>query len=436
MDCLSRYPGARPFEKEEKNIFFGRDSDSQRLFELIRIEKTVLLYSKSGMGKTSLINAGLIPLFEKNNYNYFKIRLGLFSGDINTNIKDKIIGSLQTKAQSNVLNDYPQLNKDTISYWLKSIQINDPDKINVLIFDQFEEFFSYPTEQILEFKEEISRILFFNTTNQIRENILEKLEYDDKVAYAKDFLSLSSAIKIRIIFSIRSELLSKINLLTDYLPNLQRIFYELKPLEYDKAKMAIILPSKADGNFISPKFEFTAEALDKILTMLADNYEHTIESFQLQLVCQFAEGIAQKSVEQKVITSDDLGDIKNIYQNFYINIIEGIKTDTEDEKLRLMMLLEEEFIYEPEERRVLVLKGKILSKISESTLQALERTHLVRSEPFQDTFTYELSHDSLVVPILKVYYKRLEIEKRNEYEKKRNEDFGKLSMTIWSKRFR
>jgi hypothetical protein len=97
----------------------------------------------------------------------------------------------------------------------------------------------------------------------------------------------------------------------------------------------------------------------------------------------------------------------------------GLPTESEEEKIDLRILLEEQFIYEPEQRRLQVLKGIILKHISERTLLALERTHLIRSEPYQDSFTYELSHDTLVEPILKSYRIRKAAEEQKENEKRR-----------------
>ena len=58
---MKRYPGVSPFTAEQQNIFFGRDNDIDKLSKLISLRKQVLLYSKSGIGKTSLLNAGVLP---------------------------------------------------------------------------------------------------------------------------------------------------------------------------------------------------------------------------------------------------------------------------------------------------------------------------------------------------------------------------------------
>ena len=72
LDLSSPYPGPRPFprpekrdgEELEKQVFFGRDSERQDLYDLLIAERIVVLYSPSGAGKTSLVQAALIPDLE------------------------------------------------------------------------------------------------------------------------------------------------------------------------------------------------------------------------------------------------------------------------------------------------------------------------------------------------------------------------------------
>lgn len=58
-----RFPGINPFQTEEQDRFFGRDDDIRELHALIALEKVVVLFGKSGHGKSSLLNAGIVPRF-------------------------------------------------------------------------------------------------------------------------------------------------------------------------------------------------------------------------------------------------------------------------------------------------------------------------------------------------------------------------------------
>lgn len=68
-----RYPGPRSFENNESHIFKGRSKEIEELSNYIRLEQIVVLFSKSGLGKSSLLNAGVGPKLP--NYGYQPIRI-------------------------------------------------------------------------------------------------------------------------------------------------------------------------------------------------------------------------------------------------------------------------------------------------------------------------------------------------------------------------
>ena len=61
------YIGPRPFQREEKRLFFGREKIADELLSRITDNKIVIFYAQSGAGKTSLINAYLMDLLEHKN---------------------------------------------------------------------------------------------------------------------------------------------------------------------------------------------------------------------------------------------------------------------------------------------------------------------------------------------------------------------------------
>ncbi|HBL30162.1 MAG TPA: hypothetical protein DD490_25280 [Acidobacteria bacterium] len=55
------YPGLRPFEPHEAEIFFGREAHTDRLLEILQRERFLAVLGPSGAGKSSLVRAGLLP---------------------------------------------------------------------------------------------------------------------------------------------------------------------------------------------------------------------------------------------------------------------------------------------------------------------------------------------------------------------------------------
>jgi tetratricopeptide (TPR) repeat protein len=58
------YPGTRPFQRHESGWFFGRDRDADAIAELWRTNNLTIVVGPTGSGKTSLLQAGLMPLVE------------------------------------------------------------------------------------------------------------------------------------------------------------------------------------------------------------------------------------------------------------------------------------------------------------------------------------------------------------------------------------
>jgi hypothetical protein len=62
-DHRNRYPGAQPFSDDDfsRKVFFGRESAAQVLTDKILANRMVIVYARSGLGKTSLLQAGVAP---------------------------------------------------------------------------------------------------------------------------------------------------------------------------------------------------------------------------------------------------------------------------------------------------------------------------------------------------------------------------------------
>ena len=55
------YPGLRPYREDEQNSFFGRDIDSKVLIDKILVHRLTLLFAATGVGKSSLLQAAVLP---------------------------------------------------------------------------------------------------------------------------------------------------------------------------------------------------------------------------------------------------------------------------------------------------------------------------------------------------------------------------------------
>ena len=61
----SPYKGLRAFEKQDRDLFFGRDSAVRQVMDGVAASALVPVVGASGIGKSSLVQAGLLPCLEK-----------------------------------------------------------------------------------------------------------------------------------------------------------------------------------------------------------------------------------------------------------------------------------------------------------------------------------------------------------------------------------
>ena len=65
------------YTKEDHDIFFGRDKETEELYTTVFESKILLVYGVSGTGKTSLVNCGLANKFNDSDWLPISIRRGL-----------------------------------------------------------------------------------------------------------------------------------------------------------------------------------------------------------------------------------------------------------------------------------------------------------------------------------------------------------------------
>ncbi|NJN77349.1 MAG: ATP-binding protein [Saprospiraceae bacterium] len=139
------------YSKEDKDVFFGRNVETEELYDRVFETNLILLYGALGTGKTSLINCGLANKFENTDWLPIFIRR-------NDNIVTSLYSSLSKHALTKV-------DKETsVQERIKSLYL-DHFKPIYLIFDQFEELFL-----LGESKEQIA---FFETLRGLMDEGLQ-----------------------------------------------------------------------------------------------------------------------------------------------------------------------------------------------------------------------------------------------------------------------
>ena len=472
-----RYPGVIPFTTTQESVFLGRDSEINDLIHLIKLERIIVLNSESGLGKTSLLKAGLIPKLQLSGSKFFPI-YSTFN-DIKVDPKKELID----KIEKILYERSPKSSPEYFSLWeafkglekyLNDFSQGDGKKISpILILDQFEQIFTVQTYEARSiFVSELAGIFSGSMPKRIKAILEAKLgEYDslleksekggsENLKIEQEIDKLSNELKeletppaFKLIVAIRSDFLSNLENLNKQIPGFLKARYKLNPLSRENAEKAILYPALRNGDFLSPKFDMTGisdELLDYLEgnthdSMLFDEGHYTIEPFLLQLFSNYIEKKVIEQVEKKEtraiqtklgdlhkIENDYLGGkegMEEIQKNFYVNELNKISIVTQRNSAQELieeMLIEGGVRVMQNEHRLLNKSSySNQEKISKKTLATLIDSGLIRKENRNRINYYEISHDSLVKPILDTKLKRINdaeiLRYKNEASEYKNE---------------
>lgn len=410
-----RYPGIQAFKREDAHIFFGRDKDQANIVRLVKLRQFLVLHGKSGLGKSSLLSAGVIPKLEdisssalsqddpNSKFQVLELRFGAYSNDY----PYTPLSLFQIQIQGE-LGIHPLLGKvhnGLDDPWLcfKNKQLHDKEAKNyVLILDQFEELFAYPSQDVIEFKQRFTDLLNNKPPDFFQRKLREYLRQNPGDLSKEDKEKLNSSLSIKVIFSIRSDRLGLMDNFSSHIPNILVNLYELKPLEKEQASAAIVLPAHKSGNFLSPNFSYSDSALNLILEHLSDD-NGTVEPFQIQYICQHAEKMVLEKGSFQLDENDfgGLEGIRGIFNNYYENQILTLEFDSRPLARRF---IEEELIHEGQ--RAFILENKAKEFLSEKIIDSLVSKRILRKEATHLGNVIEISHDTLISPIQKSYQVR------------------------------
>lgn len=238
------------YEINDECVFCGRDTAIEELSSLIEYNQIVTLYGKSGMGKTSLLQAGVFPILKLNNFEPKVIRLGELIDD-NIPYSKIILDSIGAK---DIAEDYLSTNLfcDVFKKHVIQNKYNE-QQIPVIILDQFEEILLRTSEK----------------TQALLLQIAEWLNCRDAVTTDCHF-----------VISIREDDLYLLEDSIDSLRinSLRAARYRLRSLSENEAKEIIKIPCERNNITIND------DAINKILD-LSTGKHNEYEPSALSLMC-------------------------------------------------------------------------------------------------------------------------------------------------------
>jgi len=346
------YRGLLEYRLTDAKRFFGRDTAKVEIAQLISRSAFSVLHAESGAGKTSLLQAGIMPAILASPH------LPMYVRSYDKNPADVIKRTLLADSEFAA-----GLMKERLADFLRRVtSILSDETTLILILDQFEEFFTRAQEA-------------------------DRKSFIDELAECVNNPSLN----VRWLLCLRKEYFSD---LTAFRPGISDPFenaYQLKPLSRAEAEDAIAKPARLQ------KITFEKELIPGLLNDLG---EEQILPPHIQLVgSALFENLDPK---QKTFTRADylkLGKAQGILKNHLDRVLsekvpknriavcqqvlQGLVTSTQQRVLRTEQDLFTALENYPEDQ-------------VRDAISLLARNRLLRGEETESGVAYELAHDILL----------------------------------------
>lgn len=357
------YIGPRSFQPGEP--LFGRDREALELRYLLTAERIVLLYSPSGAGKSSLVNAGLIHKLKDDFEIWGPTR-------VNTppppNVANRYVWS--------ALSGLAKTPLDPGITWREYLAGRQWQSNPLIIFDQFEEILRVDpvdTAAKREFFEQVGEVLC------------------DPAIWA--------------LFVLREDYLAPLDPYVRLIPTHFQNRYRLDRLTRAGAADAIEKPARNRSEGFAPGVVATlVENLAKVNVAQLDGAVRQevgdyVEPVHLQVVC-FDLWERMLDEGRTEITSGNVERVEDALARYYDHCVRAIAGDNRSVERQIRNWFNEKLIT-PDKVRNQVRQEPDGSSggLPRKLVQDLVDTYLVRPEPRPSGAWFELAHDRLVDPV-------------------------------------
>ena len=389
------YRGIESFRYIDQRVFCSREEETWDLLSNILINRGVLLYGDSGCGKSSLINAGLIPAAIQENLWSHRLRVQP-RRDHEIKVERIPIESdgrppyLPSDLHDPSSQDEKALSFDLslkdFSEQLKKLRgrsIHEPRPL--LIVDQFEEFIT----------------------------LFEQTSTGDGAAHQQEILNVftsilqDEALPVKMLFVFREEYLAKLNILFKTVPELLDHYVRLLPPRVEEAETIILAPfvdEELKTRFAGNAYQRHVQELEGPLAKtIADQIRQRSENgfinlTELQIVCR---KLWESPDPVKYFQSND-SSIQEVLEGYLADAVKKLG-DLQQVAVALLGHMvtstnTRNIVSEPDlQTRE---KDNFTAKQIIDALNALVESKLVRREPRHKIYFYEIASEFLVPWIL------------------------------------
>lgn len=389
VDARNPWLGLASFTEETRSFFFGREEEVAELARRVQRKLLTVLFGKSGLGKTSILKAGLVPRLREHGFCpvYVRIDYGVGTPEPAEQIKEAIRRAASASGQ------WTQAGVAAAGESLWEFLHHRDDVLRdaagatiipLLIFDQFEELFTlaqsddFGRARAARFIEELADLV----ENRAPKTLEAQLERDEAATERFDFTRGD----YRVLISLREDYLAPLESLKRVMPSISQNRLRLAPMTGEQALEAVLQPGR---KLVS---EEVAAAIVRFVAGGAELANAEVEPSLLSLICRelndtrIAQGRSEISLD--LLAGSHASILSNFYERSLADQPTAVRRIIEDELLTASGFREN--VAEESLLRQFEAAGA-----APDALATLVNRRLLRIEERLDVRRVELTHDVL-----------------------------------------
>ncbi|HZZ19589.1 MAG TPA: hypothetical protein VFE25_09475 [Opitutaceae bacterium] len=389
VDAQNPWLGLVSFTEETRGYFHGREEEAAELSRRVQRKLLTVLFGQSGLGKTSILQAGLVPRLRPDGYCPVYVRLDYNPHAPSPSEQIKRAMFQETKAAGTWTQSGSAVEGETLWEFLhhRDDVLKDAGGrvlTPILIFDQFEEIFTLAQsddagrKKAQEFLADLADLV----ENRPPAALEARIDRDEADASRFDFTRAD----YRILISLRE----------DYLAHLEGLKAQMPSVTQNRMRLARMGGAQAVAAVRAPAPELVSEAVAESVVRFvaggADLARAEVEPSLLSLICRelnnqrVAQGRAEISADLLEGSRDTI--LTEFYERALVGQPEGVREFIEDK-----MLTDSGFRESVAEERVR--KGFAAAGAAPDALATLVNRRLLRVEDRLDLRRVEITHDVL-----------------------------------------
>jgi hypothetical protein len=412
VDPQHPWLGLDSFSEETRAYFYGRDDEVGELARRVQRKTLTILFGQSGLGKTSILRAGIVPRLRSQGYCpvYVRIDYSPESPAPSEQIKEAIFRA--TRRSGEWTQTGVAVAGESLWEFLHhrgDVLLDEHGKplIPLLIFDQFEEIFTLGQgddagrKRAAQFLDDLADLI----ENRPPAALEAKLNSDEAAVERFDFTRSD----YRVLIALREDYLAHLEGVKAVMPSITQNRMRLARMTGEQALAAVTGPG---GKLVNLE---VAEAIVRFVAGGSELRNAEVEPSLLSLICRELNNARIAQARQEISTDVLAGSRETILAEFYERALAdqppGVRKFIEDE-----MLTESGFRESLAEERVQ--KAFNAAGAAPDALAKLVNRRLLRIEERLDLRRVELTHDVLCKVVLESRELRHEREARDEAERK------------------